>query len=217
MVCLERQPDGSRRIEMSSFRASITALRSHCLTLSPAVTCHFHTPIPPPPCPWYAAERVLRSQLLRPLPASTLKVYYYRRGVASTSSVPALNRESQTSRLARAFFSESDAPSAAPKQIPVTSLSQSHVPATSHAPQQRSLPATSHAPQQRSAPVVTAAVSSPLAASTSASAPKAPNLTSPPPVLPLFHGLKFGLHQLAWGTASLKVRSKVTASLLREN
>jgi hypothetical protein len=214
---------------MSSFRASITALRSHCLTLHPAVTCHFHTPIPPPPCPWYAAERVLRSQLLRPLPASTLKVYYYRRGVASTSSVPALNRESQTSRLARAFFSESDAPSAAPKQIPVPSLSQSHVPATSHAPQQRSLPATSHAPQQRSlpatshapqqrsAPVVTAAVSSPLAASTSASTPKAPNLTSPPPVLPLFHGLKFGLHQLAWGTASLKVRSKVTASLLREN
>lgn len=198
---------------MSSFRASVTALRSHCLTLAPAVTCHFHTPMPPPPCPWYAAERVLRSQLLRQLPASTLKVYYYRRGAASTSSLPAMNsavnRESQTSRIWRAFFSQSDAASAAPKQMPVTSLSQ------------RSVPATSHAPQQRPASAATVAVSSPVAASNGASAPKTVNsignLASPPPVVPLFHGLKFGLHQLAWGTASLKVRSKLTASLLRVN
>ena len=49
LVCLERLSDGSRRIELSSFRLSIQALRLHCSFLSPHVTCHFHTPMPPPP------------------------------------------------------------------------------------------------------------------------------------------------------------------------
>jgi hypothetical protein len=198
LVCLERLSDGSRRIEMSSFRLGIIALRLHCLSLTPSITSHFHTPMPPPPCPWYAAERVLMSQLLRPFPSSTITVYYFRRSSAPSSSAVASHRESQTSRLARAFFAEPVDGSVAAKQISASSASE-----------QPRRPA-SQVPLQRCVPAVAAAASAPVAAS-SPTACNPSSVRSPPPAAPsglkLFNGLKFALHQLAWGTASLQVRS----------
>ncbi len=192
LVCLEKSADGSRSIEMSSFRLGIMALRRHCLSLASNVTFHFHTPMPPPPCPWYAAERVLRSQLLRPLPTSTISVYYFRRGAGRASSASASSRESQTSRLARAFFSDPVETAANPISIPVTS------------PSHHSEHAASRAHRQRPAPVdhVAPAPNSNQHVHNVSSVPCSP---SPATSLHLFHGLKFALHQLAWGTASLQV------------
>ncbi len=204
LVCLERLSDGSRRIEMSSFRLGVMALRHRCMSLAPGITSHFHTPMPPPPCPWYAAERVLMFQLLRPFPLSTITVYYFRRAAAAPSSAPVSSRESQTSRLARAFFAEPADESAAAKQSAASSDAG------------RPRRPAQQAPPQRAAPAVAASGSAPVAASgpvasKTANVPSSPPAAflSSPPVAPLFHGLKFALHQLAWGTASLQVGSNI--------
>jgi hypothetical protein len=189
LVCLQRLSDGSRRIDLPSFHRGIVALRLHCSSLGAGLRFQFHTPMPPPPCPWYAAERDLRSQLVHPLRA-TISVYYFRRasgaGVGGVSAGSAVQRESQTSRLARCFFSE---PGDAFVHQKSTSVVQ---------PQSKS---TSEAPPQHRAQAV--------AASTADRCPgilHAPSTPHPlPPAAPIFDGLLFALHQLAWGTASLQV------------
>jgi hypothetical protein len=207
LVCLERLPDGARRIDLASFRQSIMALRLHCSSLAPAVTCHFHTPMPPPPCPWYAAERELRSQLLHRLPSAAISVYYFRRvhgrtssGASGTSSF----RESQTSRLARAFFSDPSHEPSVERHVPV--VSPSHSTKRVHSITQPLPQTASKLKFQHRSP---AAVVTPVVAPAAPSPQSQPSASSPSPFLssvtPLFHGLKFGLHQLAWGTASLQV------------
>ncbi len=213
LVCLERLVDGSRRIELASFRRGLIALRLYCASISPDISCHFHTPMPPPPCPWYAAERELRSQLLHRLPSAAVSVYYFRRAPGQSSfgaaAAPAV-RESQTCRLARAFFSDPSPVPAAQKHAPAekpsqkqTSFSSPSQPHSHGATAPRSLrpsPAAAGAP----ATVPTDSAAPSPQSHPEASASSLLRSTASSPISPLFNGLKFGLHQLAWGTASLQ-------------
>ena len=214
LVCLERLTDGTRRIELESFRHGIMTLRQHCTSLASVVTCHFHTPMPPPPCPWYAAERELRSQLLRRLPSATISVYLFRRASGRSTSEDVVAppiRESQTSRLARAFFSNPLPASSVEKHIQV--ISPSHKQTSTVASPSQSMPHATSKPQLQcrssaaaAAPIAAPVAPSPQSRATASALSPLHSSTTPP----LFYGLQFGLHQLAWGTASLQVISRAT-------
>lgn len=214
LVCLERLADGTRRIELEAFRHGIMALRQHCSSLGSAITCHFHTPMPPPPCPWYAAERDLRSQLLRQLPSATISVYLFRPTSGRSTSEDAVAqpiRESRTSRLARAFFSNPLPARSVEKHVQVISPSQKQTSSVASPSQCMPHAASKPQPQCRSSAAAAAPIAAPAAPSPQSHATASvlfPLHSSTTP--PLFYGLQFGLHQLAWGTASLQVTSLAT-------